>query len=1016
MEEKQAPIFGANNGDGRRLDGEGIVPERDVRGAREAEVGLRVPASDARSRLNVYRVFVDIILRHPFAVVLIAAVGVALSLLMTATHLEFHTDRRDLIASGDRYTQLNDAYRNEFEELPEGVIVAIRSKQPERAKAFAIALAQRWEVDPNIERVLYRINVDALKHKGLLYLSPEDLLALRQKLQDHQDLLQELAAAPTLQNLFALVNRETTTALVGHVFTGFLEADGKQEPPDLSVLLALLRQMTQWLDGSRAYRSPWATMFTPDAEASSYDGFLWSDDKRLLFVLADPKKEAGEFSRFQRAVQHMRADVRALQQAYPDVEVGITGKDVLDADEMGVAQRDTTIATVIAAVGVTLLYFVMFKGVVRPLLALVTLGIGVGWTLGWTTFTIGHLNIFSIVFMPMLMGLGIDYGSYLIARYEEERAAGHRVQEALVRTFVATGPGIATTALTTALAFGTLLLTGFTGLAELGFIGGSGILLAALATFTVLPAMLVLHERRRPVGTAVQGRPREVTRAGYLELLYRRPWATLAASALLVGLSLLALGRVRADFNLLHLQAEGTESVVWVHKIFASAKRSLLYGEVVADSLSDVTRKATALKALPSVAEVDSLAAVLPMDQVRKLPLIRELRPLLAGLAFQRDPAAAIDLDALRMLLRHIQFKMVEDGEAAGGREEEKIRQEMQEVRRLIAQFVDTTERMGNAAALQALSAFQEELLADLAEQLATLQANLRAEPVTLADLPPELRTRYIGKSGKYRLFVYPAEDIWELQPLARFVADLRSVDPDALGTPITNFEFTHGIKKAYEQAGLYAFLGIALLVLLTFRAVRPTLLALIPLAVGALWTLGLMGLLQVRFNVANLIVLPLIMAPAVESGIMIVYRYRTEGHRSPRPVPLPSSTGRAVAFSALSTIVGFGSLTISSHRGILSLGLLLMFGVSAVFLASLTVLPSFLSLLSARRRKAAEAPSVEDEPPDVASPVIAEPARHRGQALAARLALLRDPDFHEAVGAGATTGADDNGRRWGEE
>jgi len=359
---------------------------------------------------------------------------------------------------------------------------------------------------------------------------------------------------------------------------------------------------------------------------------------------------------------------------------------------------------------------------------------------------------------------------------------------------------------------------------------------------------------------------------------------------------------------------------------------------------------------------------------------------------------------------------MVEDGEAAGNAEEGKIRQEMHEVRRRIAQLVDTTERMGNVAALQALSAFQEALLADLAEQLATLQANVRAEPVTLADLPLELRTRYIGKGDKYRLFVYPAEDIWELQPLARFVADLRSVDPDALGTPITNFEFTHGIKKAYEQAGLFAFLGIALLALLTFRAVQPTLLALIPLAVGVLWTLGLMGLLQVRFNVANLIVLPLIMAPAVESGIMIVYRYHTEGRRSPRPAPLPQSTGRAVAFSALSTIVGFGSLTISSHRGILSIGLLLMFGVSAVFLASLTVLPSFLSLLSARRRKAAEAPGVQDEPPDVASPVIAEPARHRGQAPAARLALLRDPDFHEAVGAGATTGADDHGRRGGEK
>lgn len=270
--------------------------------------------------------------------------------------------------------------------------------------------------------------------------------------------------------------------------------------------------MNQWLDGPRMYQSPWAAVFMKDAAAVANDGFLWSADKRLLFVLVKPKQQAGEFGRFNEAVRHMRADVRALQHTYPDVEVGITGKDVLDADEMGVAQRDTTIATMLSAVGVTLLYVAMFREVVRPLLALATLLIGACWALGWTTLTIGHLNIFSIVFMPMLMGLGIDYGSYFIARYEEEkRAAGKGAWEAMAQTFVATGPGIATTALTTTLTFGALALTGSKGIAELGFIGGSSIVLTFLATYLVLPALLALHERRRtvkpPRQLGGQGRP-----------------------------------------------------------------------------------------------------------------------------------------------------------------------------------------------------------------------------------------------------------------------------------------------------------------------------------------------------------------------------------------------------------------------------------------------------------------------------------------------------------------------------
>ncbi len=467
-------------------------------------------------------------------------------------------------------------------------------------------------------------------------------------------------------------------------------------------------------------------------------------------------------------------------------------------------------------------------------------------------------------------------------------------------------------------------------------------------------------------------------RRGYIEPLYRHPWATLLASALLAGVSLLALSKVGADFNLLHLQAEGAESVAWVHKIFQSTKRSVLFGELMAGSLEEVTRKAEALKQLPSVAEVESIASVIPEDQERKLSLIEALRPLQADISLQGGRPEPVDLEALRSSLERIRSKMLEDGTATQDAAEVSARRDMAEVRRLITQFLDATGQMPAADVRHALSAFQEDLDRDLAEQLALLEANLRAEPVTLADLPPELHTRYIGKSGKYRLFVYPLEDVWAFQPLARFVTDIRSVDSDVLGTPVTNFEFTRDIAEAYEQAGLYAFLGIAFLIILTFRAMRPALLALIPLTLGSLWTLGFMGFFQVKFNVANLIVLPLIMAPAVESGIMIISRYQEERRRSQIPLPLPKSTGQAVVFSALSTIVGFGSLMISHHRGIFSIGLLLTCGVGSVLLASLTVLPSLLALLSARGRARSEVEVERGEPLELAQPISIDLPRHQ--------------------------------------
>jgi len=152
------------------------------------------------SKRNAFHFLVGIILRHPFGVLLVGVLGVVLSLLLTGTYLGFHTNRLDLFSVVAGSLKNNEAYDREFKNLPEGVIVVIRSENPQTAKAFATALAQRWETDPNIDQVLYRINAEALKNKALLYLSPDDLMSLRQKLEQHHALLKELEASPTLQD------------------------------------------------------------------------------------------------------------------------------------------------------------------------------------------------------------------------------------------------------------------------------------------------------------------------------------------------------------------------------------------------------------------------------------------------------------------------------------------------------------------------------------------------------------------------------------------------------------------------------------------------------------------------------------------------------------------------------------------------------------------------------------------------------------------------------------------------
>ena len=892
-------------------------------------------------------------IRRPWTLVIAAGLAAMLSLWVTATRLEFRFGHTDLVSASDRYRQLDERDRLEFEEVPGRVVVVVRASDPEQAKAFAAALAAKWADDPKIERVLHRIDLAPLKAKALWYLSPADLAALHERLAAHQERFVALAGASTLDDLLGRLNREVTSALIGRVFTGFLDDDEKEQqaPPDLTLVLSLLREMNRWLDGARTYQSPWMAALGGTTPLPSPDGFLWSDDQRLLFVLADPRRDTTEFNRFATAVEGIRADIRDLQRSHPGIEVGLTGRAVIEADEMAVAQRDMALATIVAVLGVAALFVAFFRGLVRPALATITLILGVCWSLGVTTLTIGHLNILTIVFMPMLVGLG-DHSIHFIARFEEERRAGRSLREALERTLAGTGMGIVAATGTTALAFAMLLLTGFKGLMELGVISASGILLTAGATLTVLPALLVLGERWRP---APERQPASRARTAAPGWLLRHPRVTLAASGLLVALSLVGLRGVRFDFSLLQLQTQ-TEAIVWAQRVAEHTKRSVLFDELVASSLEEVRAKVAALQALPSVAEVDSIVSVLPDSPAQKRDLIRELRPLVGTLPVPVANPGVVDLPALRAALERIRFKMVE-GDATGlSPAEERSRRERNEARDLIDTALGTTGRMEAAAAREALARFQSELFRDLAETLRTLKQQPDAGPVSIEDLPPEIRARYVGRSGQYRLFVYPAENVWEFGPLTRFVSDVQSVDPDARGTTTTTFEYLRVLKEGYTRAALYAVIAVAVLALLVFRGVVPGLLALVPLTLGAVWTLGLMGWMGVPLNAANLLLLPLMVGIGIDNGVYLVHRFRETPDGADEPRPLAPSAAKAITLASLTNIVGFGSLMLSSHRGIFSLGLVVAVGVVCLWLASVTTLPSLLALLG-RSRRADRAP-----------------------------------------------------------
>jgi predicted RND superfamily exporter protein len=247
------------------------------------------------------------------------------------------------------------------------------------------------------------------------------------------------------------------------------------------------------------------------------------------------------------------------------------------------------------------------------------------------------------------------------------------------------------------------------------------------------------------------------------------------------------------------------------------------------------------------------------------------------------------------------------------------------------------------AAKAKTLGPYQRAMFNELREMFESLRHQDDRGPLRIEDLPAVLRNRFVGVTGKLVLQVYPEENVWQREHQEEFVRQLRTVDPNATGTPVQLLEYTSLLKKSYEQAALYSLAAIALLVLIHFRSLASVLLALLPVAVGCTWLAGMMGWLGIPFNPANIMTLPLVIGIGVTNGIHILNRFAEEQ----TPNILAKSTGKAVLVSGLTTIAGFGSLALAKHRGIESLGWMMATGVATCMIAGLTFLPALLNLLS---------------------------------------------------------------------
>jgi hopanoid biosynthesis associated RND transporter like protein HpnN len=635
------------------------------------------------------------------------------------------------------------------------------------------------------------------------------------------------------------------------------------------------------------------------------------------------------------------------------VQAGVTGVPALFTDEMSVASRDGNVASALAFVLTLGLLLLAFRRLVTSCALLAVLVVSLGWSMGLITVLVGQLTSFSVMFVSVVIGLGIDYGIYFLFRYREERVLGRHLTDALANTAARAGPGILFGALTAAATFYILTIAEFPGIREFGLISGTGILLAFLAMITVFPAALVLIDGRRNVPRGVRTAGQPDTRpplldVPFLEWLIRHPKPILLAVGIVTCASLWAAPRVGFDYDLMNLQGAGSESVVWERKIAAAAGRSGFAALATASSLEELAAKQDAFRRLPSVSDVQSVLSVLPDRQAEKRAILGRVAEITD--AIRVGDAGALDLDALVAALETLQRRLAlanATSRGTGARPELIVM--AGETSALLARLKTRDGSVVEAA----LTDFQARLASDFAGAWRRLQLAARPAPLTLSDLPDELRRQFIGTSGHLLLQVYSRLDVSERAGQTRFVEDLRTVDPDVTGQPVVAYESMRLVERACREGLAYAVVLVAAIAALMIRRWRETVLALVPLMLGTLWTVALMQAFGLRFNLVNVWALPLIVGAAAEYGLNIVLRdLESRTYGGPR---LARSTVMGVVLNGVTTIAGFGALLVADHRGVWSLGLLLAIGTTMTLAASLVVLPTLMHL-ARKRLPAAEA------------------------------------------------------------
>jgi hypothetical protein len=661
-------------------------------------------------------------------------------------------------------------------------------------------------------------------------------------------------------------------------------------------------------------------------------GYYLSQDHRLLLLLAQPIKPPQDTEFDVQLVDAVQAEVDAVLgdwseivdggagfgfgEAPPAPELALGGSYLTALDDYKLIRGDMVRNIVTSTALVLALFLLAFRRLGPLLYAITPLACGLVLTFGFAAITVGTLSSATSGTAALLIGLGIDFVIVSYGRYVEERRRGSDMEAALATMAATSGRAVVVGAVTTAATFFAFLVTDFTGLRQMGFLTGTGILFCMLSVLFQLPALVAWGERRH--------QRRETRPNLYLHSFGTGPLMRFAIHRPRTCLVIGALLTVAAGGAALGLEFEEGMKTMRPEK----GNRGIEVGEEVArhfDSGFDAMMLMIKGRTLDDVFE-RSEAAVVGARRLADDGVILGYSGLTTLMPSPRRQRRAIE--------------WLERGVTSGRLDMSRITADLHAA---LAEEGLRVEPFAHGLELfdQALSV-EEPIAPDV----------LAAEPETAKLLHRYLQRAEDGESWVSVVYLYPAHNRWRRAPPPQAVELAEELGPDVVltGPNVINQRMRQRVRRDAVVAAILGFLLVALLLWLDFGSLRDALLSLVPLLIGLVWMLGAMDAVGLQMNFMNVFVTTMIIGIGVDYGVHAVHRYREandQGHGDLGRGLV--ETGKAIVVASLSTVVGFGSLATSRYPGLQSTGIVAVLGALATALVAITLLPAYLALREQR-------------------------------------------------------------------